>query len=40
LDKDILRAIAKAKVGDRVEAMGFHDGERRIYSLKPAVAVQ
>jgi hypothetical protein len=40
LDKDILRAIAKAKVGDRVEAMWFRDGERRMYSLKPAVAAQ
>jgi hypothetical protein len=38
LDKDVLRAIAKAKVGDRVEAMWFLDGERRLYSLKPATA--
>jgi hypothetical protein len=36
LDKDILRAITKTKVGDRVEVLWFRDGERRMYSLKPA----
>ena len=40
LDKDVLRAIVKAKVGDRVEAMWFHDGERRMCSLKPAAAAE
>lgn len=40
LDKDVLRAIANAKVGDRVEARWFRDGERRLYFLAPASAVK
>jgi hypothetical protein len=38
LDKDVLKAIAAAKVGDRLEAKWFKDGPRRLYSLKPAPA--
>ena len=34
LDKAVERAIAQAKVGRRVEAEWFDDGERRLYSLK------
>ena len=40
LDKDVLKAMAAAKVGDRLEARWFKDGERRLYSLKPAAAVK
>jgi len=36
LDKDVLKAIGAARVGDRLEARWFRDGERRLYSLKPA----
>jgi len=40
-DKNVLRAIAAAKISDRVEVLWwFKDGERRIYSLKPVVAVK
>jgi hypothetical protein len=40
LDKDVLKTIAAAKVGDLVEGKWFKDGERRLYSLKPATAVR
>jgi hypothetical protein len=36
LDKDVLKAIGAAKVGDRLEGRWFRDGERRLYALKPA----
>lgn len=35
-NKEMLAAIAAVKVGDRVEAKWFRDGDRRLYSLKPA----
>lgn len=38
LDKDVLKAIAIAKRGDRLEASWFKDGERRLYSLKAVAA--
>lgn len=40
LDKGVLKAIATAKTGDRLEAKWFKDGERRLYSLKPAAAAK
>jgi hypothetical protein len=40
LDKGVLRAITHAKVGGRVEGSWFDDGERRLYSLKPATAAK
>jgi len=36
LDRDVLRALATARVGDHIEIAWFRDGERRIYSWKPA----
>lgn len=36
LDRDVLRALATAKVGDPIEIAWFRDGDRRIYSWKPA----
>ncbi len=39
-DKDMVTAIAAVKVGDRVEAKWFKDGDPRLYSVKPAGAAQ
>jgi hypothetical protein len=36
LDQDMLRAIGATFVGRRVEGKWFRDGDRRLYSLKPA----
>jgi len=36
LDPDVLKAIAAAKVGDKLEARWLGEGERRLYFLKPA----
>jgi hypothetical protein len=38
-DKDVFRAMSVTAIGSRVEARWFGDGERRIYSLRPAAAV-